>query len=165
MKRLMFICGALLISGCSPKNESPPLQASYIIPLYSHAVWSQPLESERTFEWEGELTTVQGREVTGTYEEGVQNSLQYSDMEFADEDFWKYYLGEDTLKLSGFDTIFIEEEDYDRQFVGLRDEAGHVLLLSNIIDFDVNIAFAPECPCTYTFTIFTNDERVVLESE
>ncbi|MBU0766194.1 hypothetical protein KKF55_00175 [Patescibacteria group bacterium] len=165
MKRLLLIFGALALGACTTEVKSPAPLASYALSLYPHALWSDPVEAERSFVWEDEETTVQGREVTGTYDEGEQNSLQYSDIQFADEDFWKFYLEEETLKKIGYETIFVEEEEYDRQFVGLRDEEGHVLLLSNIIDFDTDIAFAPECPCKYTFTIFTNDERVELSEE
>ncbi|MBU2259916.1 hypothetical protein KKC44_04915 [Patescibacteria group bacterium] len=159
MKKFVVFIGAFVLVSCMPKGP----QASYILPLYPLAQWSEPQKAERSFDREGVLTTVQGKEVMGTVDDENRKQFFYTDSEFRDDDFWRYYLVDETLMKIGYQTIFVEEYKEDRQFVGLRDDDGHVLLLSNIVEFANDNQDEPECPCTYTFTIFTNDERVVLE--
>lgn len=156
MVKLLFFLVILFLASCTPQGP----QAGFLIPLYPPAQWSEPQDAERSFEWEGVLTTVQGNEVMGTYDDEKQNKLFYKESEFADDDFWKYYLVDETLMKMGYQTIFVEEYESDRQFMGLRDEGGHVLLLSNIVEFSNDNIEEPECPCIYTFTIFANDERI-----
>jgi len=160
MRRMIILIGIFVLISCAPQGP----QVSYILPLYPQAQWAEPQDAQRSFVWEGTETTVFGKELIGTYDDKKQKKLFYKESEFADDDFWKYYLADETLLKIGYKTIFVEEYESDRQFVGLRDEEGHVLLLSNIVEFANDNVAEPECPCTYSFTIFTNDERVELNA-
>ncbi len=71
-------------------------------------------------------------------------------------------MGNDSLKNLGYEEVFAEEDKFDRQLAGFRDDLGHVLILSNLVEYSfVSEAFS-DCPCTYHFAVFTNDERVLL---
>jgi len=157
--RITLIASSILLTACAAKVT----QQSLTLPLYPHAEWSEVQEGVRAFLWDGEETQINGWEIMGTYDDGVQKDFFYSDSEHADQDFWHFYLGESTLMDLGYDTIFTEEQQFDRQFVGLQDEENHVLLFSNMVEFSVPFPEDPECPCKYTFTIFTDDERVELQ--
>ncbi len=133
---------------------------SLILPLYPVAEWAEPREAERTFIWEGEERTVSGFEVAGVLDE-KEPELLSKDTDFADEDFWIFTIGTNTLIKLGYKVIFVEEELEDRQFLGFKNDDGHVLLLSALTEFEDTERLS--CPCTYYFTVFTDDKRVLLK--
>jgi len=141
--------------------ETDELNQTLALTLYPLVDWDERRESSRTFTWEGSEVTINGWEIQGTLEQSLNMDLLNEETEYADDDYWEFMLAGDKLKKLGYERIMAQEEKEDRQLVALRSNDGHLLILSSIVDY-----FDPElrmCPCDYTFTVFTDDERVQLK--
>jgi hypothetical protein len=131
-------------------------------------VWSEPKLEWRTVKDPdtGSERTFKGHAVTCTVDEnevGDSTPLVYKDSDFMDEDFWWYYVGNNALKNLGYPEAFVYEQSFDRQYMGLLNEQGNVVMLSSIREFDMPFPEDPQCPCKYTLSVFTDDERVLIE--
>jgi len=159
---LLCIFFGFALASCQPSSEVPE-PASFELSLHPVFDWSEPVKITRTITSPDGDVNIEGNEVTAVYEDEELKMLHYPESDFPDQDFWRYYLGEETLQKLGYTHILAEEEDFDRQFIALGDESLHVLMLSNLVEFTGPFPDAPECPCKYTFTIFTNDRRIIME--
>ena len=129
--------------------------------MYPLAEWEDAREASRVFVWEGREVTVKGWETQGTLDQNMDLDLLDEKVDFANDDFWQFMIGGEMLKNLGYEKILAQEEKEDRQLVALRSNDGYLLIISSIVDY-----FDPEllmCPCEYTFTVFTDDERVQLK--
>lgn len=137
------------------------------MPLYPFVTWSNPEPTARTFTDGEEEITVEGWEVVAAYAdesaELVPEELVFEESEYVDEDFWHYYLGTPTLNDMGYTTVLLEEDLPERHLIALGDDGGHVLVITDTIVFHGEYEGEPDCPCEYTFTVFSDDERVLAQ--
>ncbi|MBU0458803.1 hypothetical protein KJ652_04800 [Patescibacteria group bacterium] len=160
MKRIIFFTSLILLSSCFSKDLPAEQSETSVLPLYSHVEWSHAKDSQRLFAYEGTETLVSGLETYAVYDGDME-----VEGEMIVDRFWEYFLAGDSLKNLGYEEIFVLEEEFDRQFVGLRNKEGNIILISSITDFDFvdESEEIYECPCIFTFKVFTDDERVQLK--
>ncbi|MDP7247650.1 MAG: hypothetical protein QF741_03435 [Candidatus Peribacteraceae bacterium] len=165
MKRyFLTIFASLLLGNCTYNVhtvDSDELNQTVALALYPLAQWDKPIDSTRTFIWEGREVTIKGREIQGVHDKDLDSDLLSEETDYADDDFWQFMLGGEKLKNMGYEKILVQEEKKDRQLVGLRSNDGYLLLLSSIVDYEDPDNFL--CPCKYTFVVFTDDKRVIME--
>ena len=162
MKRVIIF--VFLLSGCvvAPEEEAS-LDATVIIPLYPAVAWTTPEEKIRYIDYgSGGVLGIGGWEITAMADDREPQELFFSESEHVNQDFWRYYLEDFALSDIGLDTVFLEEDLNDRSMVGLRNDKGHVAILSHILEFDSMVNGELDCPCLHRFTIFTNSELIVL---
>jgi len=165
MRKSFFLLLLLpAITACSVLNgDADDVTSATALPLYPNVEWSNPKPAVRAFEYGGKTVQVNGFEITAQSKQDSGEDLGYENASYTDDDFWFFYLGNDVLKNLGYTEVFAEEDKFDRQLAAFRNSDGRVLILSNLVEYAVSSELASDCPCTYHFAIFTNDERFKMQ--
>ena len=91
MKRyFLTIFASLLLGNCTYNVhtvDSDELNQTVALALYPLAQWDKPIDSTRTFIWEGREVTIKGREIQGVHDKDLDSDLLSEETDYADDDF------------------------------------------------------------------------------